>query len=107
MPRLDVMISHNHGIISNLIDHTRIKMHSRRIHEIIIIRCIISLQTVSCIHKNDILTTPLSAQTIHICRDRNKRRSDCRFYIKRIKITSVNIVGGQQMEGILSILRAA
>ena len=55
---LNIMIAHNNRIIADMVCHPCIKMNRGRIHKIIIIGCIISLQIVSGINQNDILPTP-------------------------------------------------
>ena len=107
MSGLEVMVSGHPCIVFQILEHPRVYMFGFRIHIIVIIGGIITMETVTRIYEKYVFLTGGNAHTVNVPGCRHKRRGGSIRQVKGIEIMSVHIVSRQYPEGIFSVFRAA
>ena len=107
MARLDVVIAHGHCIIPHVGHQAGKQMRCQRINIVEKIRSVVPLKAVAGIQQQDVLRTICRPDTVNIVFHRRQRRACPAIHIGGIEPGAMDVVGGQDGQGIFAVLERA
>ena len=104
MASLYVMVPPHHSIVVHIVKDARKKMGREGVYIVIIVCGVVTLQAVSGINENDIILAIGLTYAVYVRVDGAKGILDPAAYVGGIKPGSVDVVGGEHREGVVSVL---
>ena len=103
MSRLYIMVAPDDGVVIHVVDHARKNVRNTCLHVVEVIRSVVALQEIACVKQDDVFPADGGAHAVHIVVRGQHGVLGTAVYIGGIEVGPVYVVGGQDMERVVSV----